>query len=55
MPKASASGGAAAERVVPRVLNLPQELWDRIDKYWHREELASRTAAIRALLEEALK
>ncbi len=47
-------GGGGGSDLEPKVLKLPGELWGRIDDYWHREKLASRTSAIRALLEKGL-
>jgi metal-responsive CopG/Arc/MetJ family transcriptional regulator len=36
-------------------LRVPATLAEAIDIYWHRERLPSRSAAIRALLDEALE
>lgn len=36
-------------------LRLPRSLAERIDAEWHKRKLKSRSATIRALLEEALK
>jgi metal-responsive CopG/Arc/MetJ family transcriptional regulator len=35
-------------------VNLPAELAERVDDYWHNNRLTSRNAAIRELLEAAL-
>lgn len=53
--EAGLAGEADAPAQVPRVVRLDADLWDRIDEYWHRERLASRTAAVRELLELGLK
>lgn len=37
------------------VFPAPASLAGRIDAYWHTEQLGSKSAAIRALLEDALK
>lgn len=47
-------GEGSGSDLEPKVLKLPGDLWGRIDDYWHREKLPSRTAGIRALLEKGL-
>lgn len=37
------------------IVPMPSTLLERIDKVWHERALMSRSATIRALLEEALK
>lgn len=34
---------------------IPRETLDRLEKFWHREELRSRVAALRVLLDYALQ
>jgi metal-responsive CopG/Arc/MetJ family transcriptional regulator len=36
-------------------VSLDARLIEAIDEYWHRKRLASRTAAIRELLEQAIR
>lgn len=50
--KLATSLAKAAERLV---FPCSVELSHRLDAYWHGERLGSKSAAIRALLEDALK
>lgn len=43
------------EEIVRLIFPCPKGLADRIEAYWHSRKLGSRSAGIRALLEEALR